>query len=94
MSALERFNYTFSTKDRKIDMHSGLQTSVYEYSMQKETSKPRRKLSLDTGRKLNVHETWRKHPGFLLNLLCMSNTGPASRGYVFVIAVANIELGM
>ena len=36
--------------------------------------------SLDTIRKLNVHKTFRRCPGRLLNVLCMFNLAPASRG--------------
>ena len=33
-----------------------------------------------TGRKLNVHKTFRGHPGRLLNVLCMFNLRPVSLG--------------
>ena len=35
---------------------------------------------LDTGRKLNVHNTFRRRPGRLLNVLCMFNLRPVLRG--------------
>ena len=35
---------------------------------------------VDTGRKLNVHKTFRRRPGRLLYVLCMFNLRPASRG--------------
>ena len=36
---------------------------------------------VDTGRKLNVHKTFRKRPGRLLNVLCTFNLRPVSTGY-------------
>ena len=33
----------------------------------------------DTGRKLNVHKTFRRRPGCLLNILCTFNLCPVSR---------------
>ena len=35
----------------------------------------------DTGRKLNVHKTFRRRPGHLLNALCTFNLRPVSRGF-------------
>ena len=35
---------------------------------------------LDTGRKLNVHKTFRRRPGRLLNVLCTFNLRPVSTG--------------
>ena len=37
--------------------------------------------SVDTGRKLNVHKTPRRHPGRLLNVLCTFHLRPVSTGY-------------
>ena len=36
---------------------------------------------VDTGRKLNVHKTFRRCPGRLLNVLCTFNLGPVSTGF-------------
>ena len=36
--------------------------------------------SVDTGRKLNAHKTFRRLPGRLLNVLCTFNLRPASIG--------------
>ena len=33
---------------------------------------------VDTGRKLNVHKTFRRRPGRLLNVLCTFNLRPVS----------------
>ena len=33
-----------------------------------------------TGLKLNVHKTFRRHPGRLLNVLCMFNLRPVPTG--------------
>ena len=33
---------------------------------------------VDTGRKLNVHKTFRRRPGRLLNVLCTLNLRPVS----------------
>ena len=35
---------------------------------------------VDTGRKLNVHKTFKRRPGRLLNVLCTFNLCPVSRG--------------
>ena len=37
---------------------------------------------VDTGRKLNVHKTFRRRPGRLLNVLCTFNLRPVSTGSV------------
>ena len=37
---------------------------------------------LDTGRKLNVHKTFRRRPGRLLNVLCTFNLRSVCRGYI------------
>ena len=41
---------------------------------------------VDTGRKLNVHKTFRRRPGRLLNLLCTFNVHPVSTGKTTRIA--------
>ena len=33
---------------------------------------------VDTGRKLNIHKTFRRRPGRLLNVLCTFNLRPVS----------------
>ena len=38
---------------------------------------------VDTGRKLNVHKTFRRRPGRLLNVLCTFNLRPVSTGVFF-----------
>ena len=35
---------------------------------------------VDTGRTMNVHKTFKRHPGHLLNALSMSNLRPVSTG--------------
>ena len=35
---------------------------------------------VDTRRKLNVHKTFKRHPGRLLNVLCTLNLRPVSTG--------------
>ena len=37
-------------------------------------------IPVDTGRKLNVHKTFRRRPGCLLNVLCTFNLRPVSTG--------------
>ena len=37
---------------------------------------------VDTGRKLNVHKTFRRRPGRLLNVLCTFNLRPVSTGVI------------
>ena len=38
---------------------------------------------VDTERKLNVHKTFRRRPGRLLNILCMLNLRPVSTGKTY-----------
>ena len=40
------------------------------------------KTPVDTGRKWNVHKTFRRRPGRLLNVLCTFNLRPVSMGIV------------
>ena len=47
---------------------------------------PKPNFPVDTGRKLNVHETFRKSPGRLLNVLCTSNYIMCPLGY-FSVAI-------
>ena len=42
---------------------------------------------VDTGRKLNVHKTFRRRPGRLLNVLCTFNVRPVSTGLLQLVAV-------
>ena len=42
-------------------------------------------IPVDTGRKLNVHKTFRRRPGCLLNVLCTFNLRPV---YTGILAVA------
>ena len=37
-------------------------------------------IPVDTGRKLNVHKTFRRHSGRILNALCTFNLRPVSTG--------------
>ena len=39
---------------------------------------------VDTGRKLNVHKTFRRRPGSLLNVLCTFILSPVSTGNIDV----------
>ena len=43
--------------------------------------KKKRYYPIDTGRKLNVHKTFRRRPERLLNVLCTFNLRPVSTGY-------------
>ena len=40
---------------------------------------------VDTGRKLNVHKTFRRRPGRILNVLCTFNLRPVSTGWDYLI---------
>ena len=40
---------------------------------------------VDTGRKLNVHKTFRRRPGRLLNVLCTFNLRPVSTGRSYLV---------
>ena len=44
-------------------------------------------LPVDTGRKLNVHKTFRRRPGRLLNVLCTFNLRPVSTGLISLFAI-------
>ena len=46
--------------------------------------KPMKTFPVDTGRKLNVHKTFRRRPGLLLNVLCTFNLRPVSTGLVLI----------
>ena len=39
---------------------------------------------VDTGRKLNVHKTFRRRPGRLSNVFCTFNLRPVSTGYSLI----------
>ena len=43
---------------------------------------PSTRFPIDTGRKLNVHNTFRRHPGRLLNVLCTFNLRLVSTGLI------------
>ena len=45
---------------------------------------------VDTGRKLNVHKTFRRRPGHLLNVLCTFNLCPVSAGWIHERDLQNI----
>ena len=48
---------------------------------------------VDTGRKLNVHKTFRRRPGRLLNVSCTFNLRPVSTGQsLFRIFLAKLDL--
>ena len=42
-------------------------------------------IPVDTGRKLNVHKTFRRRPGRLLNVLCTFNLRPVSTGMYMLL---------
>ena len=42
---------------------------------------------VDTGRKLNVHKTFRGRPGRLLNVLCKFNLRPVATGTVTIAEI-------
>ena len=46
---------------------------------------------VDTGRKLNVHKTFRRRPGSLLNVLCTFNLHPVSTGCVLLLTFIYFE---
>ena len=46
---------------------------------------------VDTGRKLNVHKTFRRRPGCLLNVLCTFNLRPVSTGWRSFAEGVNVE---
>ena len=45
-----------------------------------------------TGRTLNVHKTFKRRPGRLLNALCTFNLRPVSRGYGLSSGKINLHL--
>ena len=46
---------------------------------------------VDTGRKLNVHKTFRRRPGRLLNVLCTFNLRPVSTGFFIAFFIDDKE---
>ena len=48
---------------------------------------------VDTGRKLNVHKTFRRRPGRLLNVLCTFNLRPISTGFTLLHDVKKLNNG-
>ena len=49
-------------------------------------------LPVDTGRKLNVHKTFRRRPGRLLNVLCTFNLRLVSAGHLRKSHVKNLTV--
>ena len=47
---------------------------------------------LDTGRNLNVHKTFWKRPGNLMNVLFTFNLRPVFRGYNFFTSFKNVAI--
>ena len=47
-----------------------------------------RVVPVDTGRKLDVHKTFRRRPGRLLNVLCTFNLRPLSTGVACLYKLA------
>ena len=48
-------------------------------------------IPVDTRRKLNVHKTFRRRPGRLLNVLCTFNLHPVSTGMVIAPFIKNCD---
>ena len=48
--------------------------------------------SVDTGRKLNVHTTFRRRPGSLVNVLCKFNLRPVSTESAVLLLLGNGSL--
>ena len=46
----------------------------------KRNNKRKQDIPVEKGRKLNVHKTFRRRPGRLLNVLCTFNLRPVSTG--------------
>ena len=51
-----------------------------------------RNTPVGTGRKLNVHKTFRRRPGRLLNVLCTFNLRPVSTGLAIISSIKNVFL--
>ena len=49
-------------------------------------------LPVDTGRKLNVHKTFRRRPGRFLNVLCTFNLRLVSTGHLRKSHVKNLTV--
>ena len=49
---------------------------------------------LETGRKLNVHKTFRSRPGRLLTILCPFNLHPVPRGYYLFFSISASQNGV
>ena len=89
-----KFDYEFGSKQIKF---LGTFVSVDKKNKVKTTllRKPsgRQNFSVDTGRKLNVHKTFRRRPGRFLNILCTFNLRPVSTGFLnsFMTQVSIIQ---
>ena len=68
----DTFSYSFLSKIFNENLFYMVPLTVIEKDF---ASNP-----IDTKRKLNVHKTFRRHPGRLLNVLCTFNVRPASTG--------------
>ena len=53
---------------------------IFDHFLKKNTET--RSFPVETGRKLNVHKTFRRRPGRLLKVLCAFNLRPVSTGFV------------
>ena len=62
-------------QSRQLQLHISIYTVFFNITLPKSTHNP-----VDTGRKLNVHKTFRKRPRRLLNVLCTFNLRPVSAG--------------
>ena len=58
--------------------------TIYLYTIQNQSFILISSCPLDTGPKLNVHKTFRRRPGRLLNALCTFKLRPVSRQCTFV----------
>ena len=58
--------------------------TIYLYTIQNQSFILISSCPLDTGPKLNVHKTFRRRPGRLLNVLCTFKLRPVSRRCTFV----------
>ena len=67
------------SKNRISKMENVSQFSVISEFFKK-TANP-----VDTGRRLNVHKTFRRGPGRLLNVLCTFNLRPVSTGKALAV---------
>ena len=81
---------TFTNQFTSILNQSILEKVINKACFQGKNAKHYR-YPIDTGRKLNVHKTFRRRPRRLLNVLCTFNLRPVFTGYFELLIISKLE---